>query len=155
MQLCGVCILTDNAPRLAAFYETVFKETPVEDGQHYGFENAQIAVYNPGNVNVVDEKNMSLMFFVNDLLGEYERLNRELPDIAISAPPERRPWGAFSFWFLDLDGNTVSFIEKNDAAGEISIEITEKCIRELTSRMHFYMCRHSLECVAPQCKSED
>lgn len=29
MKLCGVCILTDNAPRLAEFYEIVLKESPV------------------------------------------------------------------------------------------------------------------------------
>ena len=114
MKLCGVCILTDNAPRLAAFYETVFRETAAVDGQHYGFDNAQLAVYNPGNVNMVDDKNMSLMYYVGDVMAEYARLMREIPDIRITSAPERRPWGAFSFWFLDPDGNEVSFIERVD-----------------------------------------
>lgn len=48
MELCGVCILTDDAPQLAAFYEIVLKESPVVEEQHYGFENSQLAVYNPG-----------------------------------------------------------------------------------------------------------
>ncbi len=113
MKLCGVCILTDDASRLAAFYEIVLKESPVVEGQHYGFDHAQLAVYNPGNVNVVKDKNMSLMYFVPDVMGEYERLLKEIPDIGITSPPERRPWGAFSFWFLDPDGNTVSLIEKD------------------------------------------
>ncbi len=114
MKLCGVCILTDDAPRLAAFYETVLKESPVVDGQHYGFDDAQLAVYNPGNVNVVNDKNMSLMFYVDDVSKEYGRLIEEVRNIVIKSPPERRPWDAFSFWFLDPDGNTVSFIEKKD-----------------------------------------
>jgi len=113
MKLCGVCILTDDAPRLAAFYEIVLNESPVVDGQHYGFDNAQLAVYDPGNVNVVNDKNMSLMYFVHDVMVEYERLMKEIPNIVIMSPPEHRLWGAFSFWFLDPDGNTVSFIEKN------------------------------------------
>lgn len=112
MKLCGVSILTENAPQLAAFYEIVFQPPSVVDGQHYGFDNAQLAVYNPGNVSVVNDKNMSLMYFVRDAVAEYERLMREIPDITITSPPERRPWGAFSFWFLDPDGNTVSFIEQ-------------------------------------------
>ncbi|CQR74638.1 Glyoxalase-like domain protein [Sporomusa ovata DSM 2662] len=114
MKLCGVCILTDDAPRLAAFYEIVLNESPVVEGQHYGFDNAQLSVYNPGNINVVNDKNMSLMFYVHDVLTEYDRLIKEVIDIGITSPPERRPWGTFSFWFLDPDGNTVSFIEKKD-----------------------------------------
>jgi catechol 2,3-dioxygenase-like lactoylglutathione lyase family enzyme len=114
MELCGVCIFTNDAPRLAAFYEIVLSEAPVVEGQHYGFDNAQLAVYNPGNGTVVHDKNMSLMYFVSDVTLEYERLLKEIPDICIASPPERRPWGAFSFWFLDPDGNTVSFIEKSN-----------------------------------------
>ncbi|MEK4006011.1 VOC family protein [Paenibacillus sp. FSL H3-0333] len=117
MKLCGVCILTDNAPRLAAFYEIVLKESPVVEGQHYGFDNAQLAVYNPGQVNVVYDKNMSLMFFVHDVLAEYNRLMQAIPGIEITSPPERKPWGAYSFWFLDPDGNTVSFIEQRELEG--------------------------------------
>ncbi|MEK4851498.1 VOC family protein [Paenibacillus sp. FSL H7-0756] len=117
MKLCGVCILTDNAPRLAEFYEIVLKESPVVEGQHYGFDSAQLAVYNPGHVNVVNDKNMSLMFYVHDVLAEYDRLKQAIPGIGITSPPERRPWGAYSFWFLDPDGNTVSFIEKKELEG--------------------------------------
>ena len=114
MKLCGVCILTDNAPCLSAFYQLVLKESPVVDGQHYGFTNAQLAIYNPGNVKTANDKNMSLTFFVRDVPAEYDRLMKEIPGIAISSPPEHRPWGAYSFWFLDPDGNTISFIEKKD-----------------------------------------
>jgi hypothetical protein len=115
IKLCGVSILTDNAPRLAAFYEIALQELPNVQGQHYGFDNAQIAVYNPGNVAISKDKNMSLMFFVQDLITEYNRLPKEIPGITITSPPERRPWGAFSFWFLDADGNTVSFIEQGSS----------------------------------------
>ena len=114
MTLCGVYIITDYAPRLAAFYESALKEIPIVDGQHYGFDKAQLAVYNPGNVNVVNDKNISIMFYVYDVTEEYKRLTREISDIVITSPPERRPWSAFSFWFLDPDGNTVSFVENKD-----------------------------------------
>lgn len=113
MKLCGVCIYTNNAPRLAGFYESALKESPLAEGQHYSFRDAQLSVYNPGNVNVVKDKNMSLMFYVDDVLSEHERLKKEINDIVITSPPEHKPWGAFSFWFLDPDGNTISFVEKS------------------------------------------
>ena len=116
MQLIGVCILTDDAPRLAAFYETVFQEAPVVESSHYGFQAAQTAVYNPGDVRVVPDKSMSLMYFVPDLMAEYNRLLAAYPALPVTSPPERRPWGAFSFWFLDPDGNTVSLVERKPDA---------------------------------------
>lgn len=114
MKLCGVCILTNRAAALAAFYQKVLEESPVAEGQHYGFDKAQLAVYDPGDVIVSENKNMSLMFYVDDLLLEYNRLLNEIPGIGIVSPPERRPWGAFSFWFTDPDGNEISFIESKN-----------------------------------------
>jgi len=111
MQFTGVCILTDNAPRLAAFYAALLEEEPVQEGSHYGFLRAKLAVYDPGNVTVSPHKNMELMYTVEDLTDTYERLLRQLPGIRVTSPPTRRPWGAYSFWFLDPDGNTVSLIE--------------------------------------------
>ena len=116
MELCGICIYTDNAPRLAAFYEAVLREAPVVEGDHYGFDRARLAVYNPGQVRVATDKNMSLMYFVPDVESEYERLQKEIAGIVIASPPQRRPWGAYSFWFLDPDGNRVSLIEKKPTA---------------------------------------
>ncbi|MFD1906019.1 hypothetical protein ACFSQ7_21230 [Paenibacillus rhizoplanae] len=49
------------------------------EGQHYGFDCAQLAVYTPGQVNVVNDKNMSLMFYVHDVLAEYDRLKHAIP----------------------------------------------------------------------------
>ena len=112
MKFVAVCVLTNNAPRLAEFYTTVLREEPLVEGNHYGYNDSQLAVYDPGNITVSKDKSMSVMFYVDDLMDEYERLLREIPGIIITSPPERRPWGAFSFWFLDPDGNTISFIEK-------------------------------------------
>lgn len=35
MKLCGVCILTGEAPRLAAFYEIALRKTPAVDSELY------------------------------------------------------------------------------------------------------------------------
>lgn len=111
MRFEAICIYTNNAPRLAAFYEKLLREKPNVEGSHYGF--SKIAVYDPGGVNVVKDKNMSIMLSAGDLQAEYERLLNEIPDIAITSPPQRRPWGAYSFWFTDPDGNMVSIFEYN------------------------------------------
>ncbi len=112
MELQGVCIYTGDAPRLAAFYRAVLGEAPLQEGSHYGFARAQLAVYDPGKVRAVKTKNMSLMFAVADVQAEFDRIVRDAPGIRVVSPPQRRPWGAFSCWLLDPDGNQFSLIEK-------------------------------------------
>lgn len=111
MKFGGICIETNNAPRLARFYEVVFQEKPFVEGNHYGF--GQIAVYDPGDVTVANHKNIWLQCFDADIDALYKRLMQEIPDIAILAPPERKPWGAYSFWFADPDGNKIAVAQEN------------------------------------------
>ena len=110
MRVGGVCITTDNAPRLAAFYETVLQKEPLIEGSHYGF--GYLAIWDPGDVQMVKEKNVWLQCSDPDIDALYERLLREIPDIEILSPPERRPWGAYSFWFLDPDGNKIAVAQE-------------------------------------------
>ena len=110
MKFGGICIETDNAPRLADFYKVVFDEEPFIEGSHYGF--GSIAIYDPGGVTVSKEKSIWLQCFAEDLDAEYERLRREIPGIEIISPPERRPWGAYSFWFSDPDGNKIAVAQR-------------------------------------------
>lgn len=106
MKFGGICIETSNAPRLADFYRIVFQEEPFVEGSHYGFD--KVAVWSPGEVIFAKDKNIWLQCFVANLDGEYERLLREIPNLNVIAPPERKPWGAYSFWFADPDGNKVA-----------------------------------------------
>ena len=106
MKFAGICITTDNAPRLADFYKTVLQEAPVVEGDHYSF--SQLAIYNPGDVKVAQDKHIWLQCFDPNIDELYRRLLREIPDITIISPPERRPWGAYSFWFQDPDGNKIA-----------------------------------------------
>ena len=115
MKLSGVCILTADAPRLAAFYKTVFQESPCVEGSHYSFSGAQLSVYHPDGAPAPGGQNLSLIYTVPDVMAEYRRLLQAFPQLRVTSPPERRPWGAFSFWFLDPDGNTVSLKEENDS----------------------------------------
>lgn len=112
MKFGGVCIETDNAPRLAEFYKIVLQKEPFVEGSHYGFDN--IAVYDPGDVTVAKDKNIWLQFSIEDLDAEYERLLRDIPGIQIISSPERRPWGAYSFWFADPDGNKIAVAQSRE-----------------------------------------
>lgn len=122
MELHGVCIYTSDAPRLAAFYAAVLREAPFQEGSHYSFAMAKLAVYDPGEARPAPCKNMSLVFAVPDLMAEYERLLRDAPGIAVASPPQRRSWGAYSFWFTDPDGNLVSLIEAPAAGAKTQPE---------------------------------
>lgn len=106
MKFGGICITTDNAPRLADFYKTVLQEEPTVDGSHYSF--SQLAIWDPGDVKVAQDKHIWLQFFDPNIDVLYKRLLREIPDIVIVTPPERKPWGAYSFWFQDPDGNKIA-----------------------------------------------
>ena len=111
MKFAGVCITTNNAPRLAEFYRVLLQKDPYVEENHYGF--GDIAVYNPGDVKVSSEQNIWLQCFDNDIDALYERLLHEIPDITIISPPEPKPWGAYSFWFADPDGNKIAVAQQN------------------------------------------
>jgi predicted enzyme related to lactoylglutathione lyase len=63
---------------------------------------------------VAKEKNIWLSFSDLDIDTLYERLLREIPGIEIISPPERKPWGAYSFWFLDPDGNKIAVFQAEE-----------------------------------------
>ncbi|MCL2672415.1 MAG: VOC family protein [Clostridiales bacterium] len=109
MHFQGISITTDNAPRLAAFYKLVLQEEPFIEGSHYSFENLNI--YNPGDVKLPKDKTIWLMFSDANIDALHARLLRDIPEISILAPPERKPWGAYSFWFQDPDGNKISVFQ--------------------------------------------
>jgi len=106
----GVCITTNDAPRLAGFYKIVFQEDPIVEGSHYSFGN--ISIWDPGDVKMSNEKNIWLSFSDKDIDTLYERLKSEIPEVKIIAPPEKKPWGAYSFWFLDPDGNKIAVAQE-------------------------------------------
>lgn len=106
MKLGGICVTTNNAPRLAEFYRVAFQIEPVVEGSHYDFGG--FAVWDPGDVVLADVKNIWLQCFDADVDACFNRLLRELPGVEIISAPERKPWGAYSFWFADPDGNKIA-----------------------------------------------
>lgn len=111
MKLCGVCIITNDVPKLVDFYKVVFEVEPEGDSVHSAFDSMQLAIWNPGNTEISSIKNMSLMFFVDNADYEYEKLNC-IENIRDLAKPKIEPWGVKAFTFKDPDGNEINFIEK-------------------------------------------
>lgn len=110
MKLCGVCILTNDVPKLVRFYEAVFCAKVLGDAVHSSFDEMQLAIWNPGNVEVSLQKNMELMYIVEDANREYERLHALDTDIEFVSAPADMPWGVRAFVFKDPDGNKVNFL---------------------------------------------
>ena len=111
MRFCGVCIITNDVLNLAAFYKEVLCSDPVGDCNHMGFDDRNLAIWNPGDYNVPEVKCMSLMFFIDDAEDEFARLSR-INGVKDIITPTIKPWGVKSFSFNDPDGNQVNFIEK-------------------------------------------
>ena len=110
MKLCGVCILTDNVPRLVDFYKLVLQCEGEGDDIHTSFNDAQLAIWNPGNITLSEHKNISLMYFIDDADEEYNRLQNLSINIKFQSEPEEKPWGVKAFAFFDPDGNEVNFL---------------------------------------------
>jgi len=115
MKFRSVCITTDDVFRLAEFYKIVLGEEPFAEGSHYSFSS--INIWNPGDGSVTKDKNTWMIFDDANIDALYDRLLRDIPNIKIISPPERKPWGAYAFWFADPDGNRISvFEERKDNA---------------------------------------
>ena len=112
MKLCGVCILTDNVPKLVTFYEKVLACKPTGNAIHTSFDDAQLAIWNPGDVKIPKDKNVSLMYFVDNADKEYERLENLNINITFQSKPKDMPWGVRAFTFCDPDGNEINFLTR-------------------------------------------
>ena len=112
MKIAGICRTTANAARLAEFYSIVFQAQPIVDGSHYAFDG--LAVYDLGDVQESGTGTVWLQCFDDDIDALHARLLREIPDITIIEPPTRRPWGAYSFWFADPDGNRIAVAQTDE-----------------------------------------
>jgi catechol 2,3-dioxygenase-like lactoylglutathione lyase family enzyme len=53
---------------------------------------------------------MALMYFVDDVDAEYDRLKTSGLSIEFVSAPAVKPWGVKSFLFKDPDGNEISFL---------------------------------------------
>lgn len=113
----GICLITRNVPALTQFYTQVLDVTAEGDDMHAELhtEGAGIAIFSvdgmermaPGSMQNAGAGSVTVMFEVNDVDAEYERL--KIFGVEFIMLPTTHPWGARSFWFKDPDGNIVDF----------------------------------------------
>jgi catechol 2,3-dioxygenase-like lactoylglutathione lyase family enzyme len=117
MKFSGICLNTNDVPALADFYTHVLGVTAEGDEQHMQLhtQGTGIAIFSvqgmqvmaPGSMQDAGAGSVTLMFEVQDVDAEYERL--KTLGVEFLMLPRTHPWGARSFWFRDPDGNIVDF----------------------------------------------
>jgi predicted enzyme related to lactoylglutathione lyase len=116
LELQGVCIHTHNVPRLVDFYSIVLGLKAEGEGNHSAFREVKLAIWNPGYIEESkarkDDRYMTLMFQVENVDAEYERLKNLDSFILFNSEPTDYPWGCRAFGFKDPDGNNIDFLSK-------------------------------------------
>ena len=114
MKFAGTALHTDNVPRLVEFYSVVLGAKAEGNDVHSAFPEFNLAIWNPGNIDNgkfrASQRYFTLMFEVENVDDEYERLKKSDMQIEFTLEPTTFPWGARAFWFKDPDGNNVDFL---------------------------------------------
>ena len=110
MTIGEVCLLTNDVPKLAAFYKQLLGMENNSDDETHQFiitEGTTLTVYNDGTVKNNQNRNICLAFTVDDIEKAFEKV------LALGAriiePPAKRPWGAVNMSFYDPDNNMIFF----------------------------------------------
>lgn len=117
MKFTGICLVTENVPVLTEFYSKVLGVEAEGSDVHAELktEGAGISIFSvegmesmaPLSMRGAGYGNVTLMFEVEDVDAEYERLKTLAVEFVML--PTSHPWGSRSFWFRDPDGNIVDF----------------------------------------------
>jgi len=119
MTFMGICLITENVPRLVEFYKNVLRTTFSGDDVHSEchIDGANFSIYSRNASNeqmkfglgpVQGTGNVTLMFKVNNVDAEYSRVRSHISNSITE--PTTYPWGARAFHFFDPDGNIVDFV---------------------------------------------
>jgi predicted enzyme related to lactoylglutathione lyase len=124
MRLQQTRLVTDDVPRLVAFYEAVtgagqgragpgyVEFTSPRDGLAIVGGGGAGAAYGQGVVAAGENRSAILDFEVADVDGEYERLKATVSDWVVT--PSVMPWGNRAMLFRDPDGNLVNMFAPVD-----------------------------------------
>ena len=110
MKIGEVCLLTNDVPRLAAFYKQLLGiENGSNDETHQFIitEETTLTIYNDGTVKNNQNQNICLAFTVDDIEKEYAKVQRI--GARMIECPTKRPWGAINMSFYDPDNNVIFF----------------------------------------------
>jgi predicted enzyme related to lactoylglutathione lyase len=116
MELKGVCIHTNNVPGLVSFYSKVLNLKAEGDDNHSVFNEVKLAIWNPGYIDEIRSKTsdrfLTLMFEVENVDKEYQRLKKLDMFILFTSEPTDYDLGCRAFGFKDPDGNDVDFLSQ-------------------------------------------
>ena len=117
MKFAGICLITKNVSKLAAFYTEVLGVEADGDDTHVELitEGGVMTIFSVEGMEKLAPQSMqgagtgciTIGFEVEDVDVEYDRLNAI--GIEFVKMPTTHPWGTRSFWFRDPDGNIVNF----------------------------------------------
>lgn len=120
MRFSGLCLVTEDVPRLAAFYRTVLQVEPDSDDTHaeFGLEGGGLAIFGlqgmedmaPGSMAGAGAGACVIMLEVEDCDAEHRRLAEA--GMQVVKAPATYPWGARSTWFRDPEGNIVDLFSR-------------------------------------------
>jgi len=114
MEFRGISIHTNNVMRLVDFYSRVLRLKAQGDDVHSVFAEANLAIWNPGSIDgdklTTSQRFFTLMFEVDNVDNEYNRLKNSGMQIVFTSQPKTYPWGARAFGFKDPDGNNIDFL---------------------------------------------
>lgn len=118
-RLTHACIITDDLPRLRAFYERIFAAQATRSHDDYVefatpggaalslYSRAKLEPYAPGATTPGSNRAVMIEFEVDDVDSEHARLRALSIDWVKT--PSTQPWGNRSIYFRDPDGNLVNF----------------------------------------------
>jgi catechol 2,3-dioxygenase-like lactoylglutathione lyase family enzyme len=116
----GICIITQDVPRLRGFYRDVLQTNSEGDDVFSTFvnEGTQLSLCNeqvmeqmaPNSMAGTGRGSVTLEVEVEDVDREHQRLSKN--HIPIVKPPTTQAWGLRSVWLRDPDGNLVNLFAK-------------------------------------------
>lgn len=110
MKIGEVSLLTNDVPRLAAFYKQLLEISSNSNDETHQFlitEETALTIYNDGSVKNNQNQNICLAFAVDDIEKEYKKLIAM--GTRIIEGPTIRPWGTINMSFYDPDNNMIFF----------------------------------------------
>lgn len=119
--LINTCLISQNVPRLVAFYSRVLGAPARTVGGEYAEFHTGIGVlaifsaeaqekYIPKSTQPGVNRSLILEFEVTDVDEQFARLQNIINDWV--KPATNQPWGTRSIYFRDPDGNLVDFFAR-------------------------------------------
>ena len=122
MKLAQIRLITDDVPRLAAFYAAVAGSAPMGSDVYVEIEigragraiaissRAALEAHGAFDTRITDEYPFIIDLEVHDIEVERKRLGAVAKDMVVE--PTTQPWGNRAMTFRDPDGNLVSMFSR-------------------------------------------